>query len=480
MKTMKFKKIVLSCLSLLWAVSGFTQQKPVLSDGEAIGSLERDIPRLMKLSHVPGLSAALIRNGKVIWHKGFGVMNAETGQPVNDQTVFEANSLSKPVFSYAVLTLVDQGKFSLDTPVFKYMGNDYRVSDDPRFKLITARMILSNSGGLVTDRSDPANKVAIEFNPGEKFKYSPTGFQLLSKVIEKITGMKIEDFISQAVLQPLEMRSSSYIWQPGYDSLKVYSHNWLGQPKAERDKPTRGAACCSLQTTPEDYARFVIAVMDGNLVQKTTWNEMFRPQIKVNDRFPTLFWGLGWGLEKSANGEAFWHWGDGGDSKDYIKADLNTKNAVVFFANSENGQFFTREILDDAIGGEHPGASWLDYQRYDSPDWTLLQAILAKGSEPVLRMYRNLINKGLAIPLTENQMNNLGYQLLTAQKTADAIGVFRLNTADFPASANAWDSLAEACMDNGDKALAIEYYEKSLALNPANSNAVQMLEKLKK
>jgi CubicO group peptidase (beta-lactamase class C family) len=467
------KLVLLIYMCLLYgSISSLAQERPLLSTQAAINRLETDLPRLMKLSNVPGLSAALIRNGKLVWHKGFGVMNAATRQAVNDRTVFEANSLSKPVFSYAVLTLASQGKISLDTPVFKYMGSDAHPSDDPRFRLVTIRMILSNSSGIVLSKTDPENRVGLEFTPGTKFEYSPTGFQLLSKVVEKITGLKIENFIDQAVLQPLGMKSSSYIWQPAYDSLKVYGHNWMEQPKAKRDKPARGKACCSLQTTPVDYAKFVIAVMNAKLVQNGIWKEMLQPQIKVSDQFPALFWGLGWGLEKSADGEAFWHWGDGGDSKDYIKANLKTKNAVVFFANSENGQFFTREILDDAIGGEHPGLSWLDYERYDSPSWVLLKAILKTGAEKAFQKKH--------ARLTEVEMNQLGYQLLNAQKTDDAIKVFRQNTTSFPKSGNAWDSLAEAYMDKGDKTLAIEYYQKSLALDPANTNAVQMIQKLKK
>lgn len=471
MKTKLFKSVLLLHTLLLCCMYCLAQDMPVLSTQQAIRKLESDIPRLMKVSNVPGLSVALIRNGKMVWHKGFGVMNAASKQPVSNKTVFEANSLSKPVFAYAVLTLVDEGKLNLDTPLFRYMDRDDRRSDDARFNLITSRMILSNSSGIIRSKTDPENKVDLAFAPGEKFEYSPTGFQLLSKVVEKITTLKIEDFIRQRVLQPMGMNSSSYVWQPAYDTLRAYSHNWLAQPKADLNKPAHGAACCSLQTTPEDYARFVIGVMTGQLLQTATWNEMLKSQIKVSDKFPTLFWGLGWGLEKSASSEAFWHWGDGGVSKDYIKADLKSKNAVVFFANSENGQMFTREILDDALGGEHPGYSWLNYQRYDSPDWLLLNDILANGAEKALQKKTN--------NLTEAQMNQVGYQLLSIQKIDDAIRVFKQNTDNFPKSGNVWDSLAEAYMDKGDKATAIAYYQKSLELDPTNTNAVQMIQKLK-
>src|ERR1041384_8062630 len=82
---------------------------PELSTKEAIDHLKNDVPRLMQKANVPGMSVALIRNGKMVWSGAFGVMNNNTRQWITKQSIFEANSLSKPVFGYAVLTLVDQG-----------------------------------------------------------------------------------------------------------------------------------------------------------------------------------------------------------------------------------------------------------------------------------------------------------------------------------------------------------------------------------
>ena len=98
----------------------------------AIARLTRDIPMLLKESDVPGLSIALVRNGKLVWSKAFGIANTDTKKPVTNETVFEAASLSKPVFAYAVLKLVDEGKLNLDTPLNKYLGNNYDVVNDDR------------------------------------------------------------------------------------------------------------------------------------------------------------------------------------------------------------------------------------------------------------------------------------------------------------------------------------------------------------
>jgi CubicO group peptidase (beta-lactamase class C family) len=472
------KKLVLLFTGLITCCFCHAQQSiaPELSTKDAIEHLQKDIPRLMKEANVPGMSVALIRKGKMVWSGAYGVLNNDTRQPVTKRTIFEANSLSKPVFGYAVLTLVDQGKIDLDKPIYKYMDSGFfdKSCSDPRFKLVTTRLILSNSSGIGYPPDYADNKFIMNFDPGEKFQYSPPGFQVLAQVIEHVTQMRLEDFMKQAILRPLHMDQSSYVWEPRYDSLRAYQHDWQGVTDTSLKKWKRGAACCSLQTNAEDYSKVVIAIMNGELVKKTTWEEIMKPQINADKRFPNLFWGLGWGLEKTQAGECFWHWGDGGKSKDYITGNLSTKDGVVFFANSENGLSFAKEMLDDAIGGEHPGIAFLGYARYDSPSNLLLKAVLANGATPALKDYLGKRKQ----KIEENDMNAVGYQLVSVKKLDDALAIFEQNTKDYPASFNTWDSLAEAYMNKGNKELAIKYYKKSLELNPNNTNAVTQLKKL--
>ena len=427
----------------------------------------------MKLTQVPGASLGLVRHGQLVWAKGFGVANNDTKQPVTNQTIFEANSLSKPLFAFAVLTLVDRRKLDLDTPIVAYGGPDYNVCDDPRFRQVTARMILSHSSGIVMDRKDPDHKVALAFTPGEKFQYSPTGYDLFSHLIEKMTGMKIEDLIQQSVLTPLHMDSSSFVWQPAYDKLRIYQHDWAGRPVPERKKWERGAACCSLQTNADDYAKFVIATLNGSLLKRATWEQMLKPQIAVSEKFPKLYWGLGWGLEKTGNDVSIWQWGDSGVTRNYVSASLSQKSAVIWFTNSQNGLSFLRELLDDGRAGGQQGALYLGYERYDSASWMLRSQMLKEGAEVALAPYRRHEKH-----ISENEMNQLGYDMLSMKRMSDAIAVFTLNTEDYPQSWNTWDSLAEAYMDNGESKRAIQDYRKSLEINPANENGRKILEKL--
>lgn len=454
---------------------------------DVIGKLQKDIPALLQKADVPGISIALIRHGELVWTGAFGLSNATTGKAVKENTVFEAASLSKVVFAYAVLKLVDEGKLNLDTPLNKYLGNNYDVENDDRINLITARRVLSHTSGFPNWRDNDGTKMLlIHFKPGERFSYSGEGMVYLSKVVEKITGLRFENFMQLYALKPLGMTASSYIWRNRYDSLKAYRHDMLGTLSG-RNQPDNaledtlhdnGNAAASLVTTATDYAKFVIALLNKTGLKKQTWEQMFTPQIQVTDEYPSIAWGLGVGLEMMPGEEFFWHWGDNGDSKAYVSASLKNKNAVVYFADGSNGLSFTKDILDDAIEGNHPAVAYLNYETYNSPSRTFFKSALNKGAAEALKDYRALRAAGGA-KINEENMNAIGYMFLRLKRMDDAIAVFEQNTQDFPASWNVWDSLAEAYANKGDKEKSIQYYEKSLQLNPKNNGATEMIKKLK-
>jgi CubicO group peptidase (beta-lactamase class C family) len=460
---------------------------------QIIARLAERLPQWMKEANVPGLSVALLLDGELVWQRGFGVKNAQTGEPVTDGTVFEAASLSKPVFAYAVLKLVDSGKFDLDKPLTQYLPGQYDVGDDPRLNQITARHVLSHTPGFANWRPR-GGALKIHFTPGERFSYSGEGFVYLSKVIEQITGEKFNDFMKRSVFEPLGMTASSYVWQESYDTLKTFVHNTKGEPNGQNKAP-QGAfnAAASLQTTAQDYGRFVAAILQGTGLKKETLKQMLTPQVNVRAGGSTSFnrpdakivpdvaWGLGWGLQTTGDGLSFWHWGDNGNSKAYVVAFARQRMGIVFFANSSNGLSIAREMVAEAIGGEQPAFAWLNYDSYKSPRNTLLKNIAAKGAETALREYREW-RKGRSAGevISEDQMNSLGYELLYSWKRVnDAIEVFKLNVEDYPQSFNVYDSLGEAYAVNGDKDLAVKNYARSVELNPNNTGGIEALKKLR-
>ncbi|HEY8561119.1 MAG TPA: serine hydrolase [Pyrinomonadaceae bacterium] len=492
------KHVLFAAAILLFSVNGAFAQKskfvPV-SDYKkkeaAVARLEKDLPALMKAADIPGVSIALVRNGKPVWTRGFGVVNSETKEAVREETVFEAASLTKPVFAYAVLKLVDAGKLDLDAPLNKYLPGSYDVApDDARIDQVTARRVLSHTTGFPNWRAPRNSKtLPVYFTPGERFSYSGEGFVYLSKAVEKITGMKFDEYVRQSVFAPLGMTNSALAFEERHKKTKTFNHDLLGNPAGQGEGATPNAAG-SLLTTSGDYAKFVAAVLDGTGLKKETRRLMTTAQIRVDEaclvcteRAPEklsseIGWGLGWGLQMTDEGKSFWHWGDNGNNKAFIVAFEKQKDGIVLLTNGANGLSILKEILADGLGGKQPALAWLNAGRYDSPARVLLKAIVNEGPEKALADYRKRRAASAAEKLNEARVNSLGYDLLRARKTAEAIAVFRLNAEDFPASANVWDSLAEAYMINGDIEKAIENYKKSLALNPNNKGAAERIKQL--
>ena len=456
---------------------------------ELIARLERSIPQLMREGEVPGLSIAIIKEAKVVWQKSFGVANSATQQPVSDDTVFEAASLSKPVFAYGVLKLVEKGKLNLDTPLAKYLPKPY-VENDARANLITARMVLSHTTGFPNWSFN--QPLRTQFNPGERFSYSGEGFVYLQKVVEHLTGQPLDALMRKEVFEPLGMDSSSYVWMDKYETLKATGHDSSGTARPRRKNSVANAAG-SLHTTTSDYAKFVIAVMKGKGLRKETLNQMLGQQTRVDEgcsnciaNEPTgkfsnsIFWGLGWGLQRTEQGDSFWHWGDNNnDTHAFVIASEKQKSGLVIFTDSGNGHSIIPEIVSQVMGGRQPLTAWINYEPYNSQFKSLLRAILSEGIDAPLKRYLDERNRA-GRRLNELQINRLGYALLERKKSAEAIKIFKLNIEDYPNSANTYDSLAEAYLGIGEKELAREFYKKALEVNPKYPNAGAAAEVLKK
>ncbi|MBV8866302.1 MAG: beta-lactamase family protein [Acidobacteriaceae bacterium] len=199
------------------------------------------------------MSIAGIQRGKTIWVHGFGVKEDGTSQPVTAETVFEAASLSKPVFAYGVLKLVDRGKLGLDVPLTTYLPKPY-IPGDQRLAKITARIVLSHRTGFPNWRD--GNSLAIYFTPGERFSYSGEGYIYLQRVVEQITGKPLNTFMTETVFEPLGMSRSSYVWRPEFDALTATGHAADGKPTPVW-KPMEAGAASTLNTTAKDHALFV-------------------------------------------------------------------------------------------------------------------------------------------------------------------------------------------------------------------------------
>ena len=344
-----------------------TKKEAPESSATTVERLGKDIPGLMKQVGVPGLSIAVIRGGKTTWVHGFGVKEVTAGQPVATETVFEAASLSKPVFAYGVLKLVEQGKLGLDVPLTTYLAKPY-ISGDDRLGKITARIVLSHRTGFPNWRD--GDSLSIYFTPGERFSYSGEGYVYLQRVVEQITGKPLNDYMTEAVFVPLGMTSSSYVWRPDFDALTATGHDSDGKP-VELWKPKEAGAASTLNTTAKDYALFVDAVLNGKGLKRSMLREMETPQVALDPACRIcikqepkqlskhLFWGLGWGIQRKDGSEELWHWGDNGSFKAFVMAEPKSKSGVVMFTNSEKGLEMAKPLVSEAMGEDLLASEWI-------------------------------------------------------------------------------------------------------------------------
>jgi CubicO group peptidase (beta-lactamase class C family) len=350
------------------------------------------MPNMMEWANVPGLSIALIKDGKLAWARGFGVREANKQAPVDADTIFPAASLSKPVFTYAVLKMREEKLIDLDRPLVSYLDAK-DLPDDPRTKQITARHCLTHSTGWQNWRFAKGNTLQFAFAPGEKWQYSGEGFFLLQRVVEHIAGKGFEEVMRERVLNPLGMKRSSYIRQSEHDANFAAGHNSRGFPsefgssqqrqklldlatqwkkpltswryeeqlramqEVQPDLPpfpnfmTPNSAGSLITTAPE-YAQFMLRLMDkapsdAHSLTEATRREMLTPQVKINS---AIAWGIGIGLQTESGRTCFWHWGDNGNWKTFMFGDPAARSGVAVFTNGTNGHKLWQRIVAQATG----------------------------------------------------------------------------------------------------------------------------------
>jgi len=359
--------------------------------------LLRHLPRLLELASVPGLAMALINDGRV-WARGFGRAIEDPAQSVSTDTVFEAASLGKPVFAYAVLRLVDAGLLDLDRPLYDYLP--IPDANSARMKRVTPRQVLSHTTGLPNWRQQPG-PLEPATEPGKNFSYSGEAYFYLQRVVEAVTGKPFDRHMHEQVFGPLGMKQSSYVWLPEFESRMAAGYDgqenrldvqaaigrraltiaqqggtsltdWRYEDSA-RAVPLLNPqwpvlplymipnAATSLLTTVNDYARFLTRVVapseQGGLdLKDTTRRAMITPAVRLNS---ALSWGLGWGIQQDEHGQVLWHWGANNSFRNFVIADQRNNQAVVVFTNSENGPRIYERVIVAVTGHDHPAFLWI-------------------------------------------------------------------------------------------------------------------------
>ncbi len=267
------------------------------------------------------------------------------GEPVTSDTVWPVASLTKPVFVYGVMRLVNRGLLDLDRSLQAYLPPHY-LDDSVYRPAITARHAMSHSTGFPNWR--PAEGLRAAFMPGTKFSYSSEGLTYLQRVVEHITGMPLSAYLNEQVFLPLGMKQAR---------LQAESHADLPPMLHFLEGSLLANAALSLRTTVADYAQFMAAMLrDGPGV-----SDMLQPQVAVGD-VPNLWWGLGWGIQQVAARRTFWHWGARGTPRTmcFALGIPSERRSLVIFTNHADGLLLCRAISELWIGSSSlPAFDWL-------------------------------------------------------------------------------------------------------------------------
>jgi CubicO group peptidase (beta-lactamase class C family) len=385
---------------------------------------KQDLYTILQITEVPGIAISGIVRGRIVRQvEGFRVNTARPlgakasagrdvpGSPIELTTYFPAASLTKPVFAWAVIDLIRQGKLELRKPLQEYL--DLGLSGEA--KRITVQFVLTHSSGLPNWRFQPDTPLTAAFMPGSRWQYSGEGIFLLQRVVEKIVSAPIGAYMKEKVLKPLGMTASTFAWSPELQVRAASGHdrraNLLERSSAFYEKrnyevitkaglqpesatyeqiveaygKSKAAPlpigispnmAGSLWTTAVDYPKFLKAVLSDIPRHPDDYVMQSRINTKIG-------WSLGWGVDETfgppredeisersreqrrrwradqtfrwpgvLRRQAWFHWGDGPGFKNFCWIQPDTQTALVIFTNGDHGQatysWVFRKLVGDA------------------------------------------------------------------------------------------------------------------------------------
>jgi CubicO group peptidase (beta-lactamase class C family) len=456
------------------------------SNAEAL--LRREIQE----RRIPGLQVAVVRRGKIVLLRSFGIANIQNSIPVTDKSIFPINSCTKAFTGVAIMQLAEEGKVDLSAPVSNYLDG-LPASWQP----VTVRQLLTHVSGLPNilnildhntgkligrDSEDSAwakvQAMPMEFPIGQRFSYNQTNYVLLGKIIDRYSGRPFARFFSERQFQAVGMPNTVFgdsrdviaNYTPSYRYVRNIDGHAISEDKlifAYSEFPQFRRTASGLNSTAEDIAHWIIALQEGKLLKtkdalKTLWTAG-----KYNDGSPTQ-WALGWVTKPRPQHSAIIATG-GGRAAFFVYPDDDL--AVVVLTNLAGA--FPEEFIDELAGFYNPEISASD------PVTALRIQLRRRGFEHAVEVYNELKKKNANFQPLETDLNDWAYRMLNGKgKKKEALEIFKLNVVLYPNSANVYDSVAEAFEANGERELAIKNYRRSLELDPGNTNAVRHLKQL--
>lgn len=410
-------KLVLVLAGIMFSI-GLKAQQPVsfVSDHQRVyaNTFDSEVKKMMLEVGVPGSSIAIIENNQVAYAKNYGYKQLEDKDPVTDNSVFEACSLSKMLLVYVVQKLADEQKIDLNKPLYQYLEYE-PLKHDPRYKLITAHMILSHSSGIENWQWENDPKVLeIVAEPGSKFVYSGEGFQYMAKVVAKILNEPYDVYVSKMVLGPLHLNSTYLKYVEKNDSLHIaasptdyavgYSDMEVPVKKWKNADPVPASG---MHTTAADYARLIIGMFNEKNLSAAGLKRMTKPVIRMNEGSDAIWLSEGFFLLKTPDDTLAFFNGINNGFKSEIFYSVKNKRGFVLFTNSDRGELMTG-YLSQLTTKFNLNALFTTsfYSVYPSQAISLFRMYREKNTAAMLTEIQNLKTTGTIKPNTLNELGD--------------------------------------------------------------------------
>ena len=304
----------------------------------------------MEKRHIPGVSVAVVQDGKVVKAQGYGLANVELSVAATESTVYELASVTKQFTATGVMMLVEEGKLKLEDKITKLLPNL-----PPTWEGVTVKHLLNHTSGIKSYTSLPNFEktlrkdftkeellklildAPLEFKPGEKWNYNNTGFFLLGMLIEKVSGKSYGEFLKERIFQPLGMTSTRVNSFQEIIKNRATGYTWAGTElhTAEYVSPTQPFSAGALVSTVQDMAKWDAALATTQLLKKSSLEQMWTAT-KLNDG-KNADYGFGWAVETSHGHRLVQHGGGINGFSTQISRYRDDKLTLIVLTNSDNG-----------------------------------------------------------------------------------------------------------------------------------------------
>lgn len=334
-------------LLLVLALCPAARGEATLPDKFDVKAIDAFLDGQTKSGDYIGLSVAIVRDGKVILAKGYGKRSLKPEEPVETDTMFAAGSVTKQFTAACVFLLAEEGKLSISDPVAKWYPELTKAKEIKLYDLLTHSSGYTDYYPLdFVDRRmekpiDPDQLLKeyagtkLDFEPGHRWSYSNTGFVLLGRIVERVSGKPYGEFLSERILKPLGMEHTVFDPKPGQPGMaRGYTGFALGPPEpAGREAPGWIHAAGALYTTPSDLAKWDIALVSGKVLKPDSYQVMTTPRELADGRFKD--YGCGIGVSRKRGETILKHSGAVCGFLTYNAVLPRTKSAVILMANDE-------------------------------------------------------------------------------------------------------------------------------------------------